>query len=538
MTELDLRKRVVEVAKSYLGYNEQDGSHRRIIDIYNAFEPLAVGYKVKYTDAWCATFGSVVAIQTGLTTIIPLECSCPRQIALWQKMGRWEEDDNYSPQPGDYIYYDWNDPNPSTDNTGVADHVGIVCDISGNTIRVIEGNYKDAVSYRVITRNSRYIRGYGLPDYATEVLYRMEVKTTMEYITKPKKLAIYINTEKLNKEQIKSRLKCTALINGGLFKWVSNGQLVPVCLLKVNGQVLADDGYKYHGIGWNGEKEGLTMSIEMEAFENYIACTSMVYNFQPESLIYNSDMSGARQRTAFGLMDDGRIWMYETLNPTTPEMLQQIALNSGCKYALMLDGGASTQGIFPKGKVDSSSRPVVQNYICVWSDEDAPNSIIKCPYAEPTVTLRYGMTGEGVMWLQWMLNQYGAKLTIDGDFGPATYTAVNSFQFKYGLERDGICGPATRAELKRNLPDVDSDTPIDNEICPYLEPTVNITKGSVGDGAKWVQWMLNKHGNNLEVDGVFGAKSFEALCKFQHMVHLYIDGVCGPATRLKLKERN
>ena len=47
---------VIEQAKSWLGKNEADGSHKAIIDIYNAHKPLAQGYKVKYTDSWCATF--------------------------------------------------------------------------------------------------------------------------------------------------------------------------------------------------------------------------------------------------------------------------------------------------------------------------------------------------------------------------------------------------------------------------------------------------------------------------------------------------
>ena len=38
------------------------------------------------------------------------------------------------------------------------------CD--GKTITVIEGNKSDAVGYREIAVNGRYIRGFGLPDYA------------------------------------------------------------------------------------------------------------------------------------------------------------------------------------------------------------------------------------------------------------------------------------------------------------------------------------------------------------------------------------
>ena len=54
--EAALRMKLVETAESYLGYNEADGTHKQIIDRYNAHEPLAVGYTVQYTDSWCSTF--------------------------------------------------------------------------------------------------------------------------------------------------------------------------------------------------------------------------------------------------------------------------------------------------------------------------------------------------------------------------------------------------------------------------------------------------------------------------------------------------
>ena len=160
----EIRARVVKRAQSWYGCKEADGSHKPIIDLYNSQSPLPVGYKVKYTDAWCDTYASAVAVAEKLTDIIPTECGCGRHIALFQKIGRWVENDAYVPKPGDYIFYDWDD-NGVGDNTGAPDHVGIVVSVSGNTIRVIEGNMSNAVGYRNIAVNARYIRGYGCPDY-------------------------------------------------------------------------------------------------------------------------------------------------------------------------------------------------------------------------------------------------------------------------------------------------------------------------------------------------------------------------------------
>ena len=100
MTENQLRQKVVKIAVSYLGCKEADGSHRKIIDLYNSHKPLARGYAVKYTDAWCSTFASAVAIAAGLTDIIPTECGCEKHIALFKKLGAWVENDAYVPKPG------------------------------------------------------------------------------------------------------------------------------------------------------------------------------------------------------------------------------------------------------------------------------------------------------------------------------------------------------------------------------------------------------------------------------------------------------
>lgn len=167
MTEKQLRQSTVAIFESWAGLKESDGSHMKIINIYNSHTPLARGYKVKSTDAWCAVAVSAVAIQAGLTDIIPTECGCGEQIKLFQAMGRWQENDGYVPQTGDVIYYDWDDSGAG-DNTGWPDHVGMVVSVSGNNIRVIEGNKSDTVGYRTIQINGKNIRGYGLPDYASK----------------------------------------------------------------------------------------------------------------------------------------------------------------------------------------------------------------------------------------------------------------------------------------------------------------------------------------------------------------------------------
>lgn len=167
MTENEIRRAVAAKAASMIGSAEGSAAHHAIIDGYNAHKPLARGYAVKYTDAWCATFASYVAILMGYTDIIPTECGCEEQIKLFAAKGRWVENDAYTPAVGDYIYYDWDD-NGVGDCTGHADHVGIVESVNGSTITVIEGNNSDNVKRRNIAVNGRYIRGFGIPNYASK----------------------------------------------------------------------------------------------------------------------------------------------------------------------------------------------------------------------------------------------------------------------------------------------------------------------------------------------------------------------------------
>ena len=162
------RTTILAQARTWLGRNEADGSHKEIINVYNAHGPLARGYKVQYDDAWCATFVSAVAIKCGAENIIPLECGCEEMIQKAKAMGIWVEDDSYTPLPADIIMYDWQDSG-SGDCTGYADHVGFVEKVQGGAQTVIEGNRYDSVSRRSLPVNGQFIRGYIVPKYASEV---------------------------------------------------------------------------------------------------------------------------------------------------------------------------------------------------------------------------------------------------------------------------------------------------------------------------------------------------------------------------------
>lgn len=164
MNGTERRAAFIKRAEAFLGCNEYDGSHRKIIDIYNANKPAGY-YTMTYSDPWCSAFVSAVSADCGLTDIIPMECGCERHIELFKSLGVWREDESsVKPQPGDIVFYNW-DYSGSGDNTGFADHVGIIAAVSGDTLTVIEGNMSNKVGYRSINRLHGNIRGFALPAF-------------------------------------------------------------------------------------------------------------------------------------------------------------------------------------------------------------------------------------------------------------------------------------------------------------------------------------------------------------------------------------
>lgn len=167
MTETELRQKVVDTASAWLGTREYSAKHQEMLDIYNAQRPLPRGTRMLSSWPWCAAFVSTVSLQLGLRDIMPTECGCPSMIRLYQELGRWIEDDAYVPYPADVVFYDWQDSGVG-DNVGQPDHVGIVVGCTNGTMTIIEGNCDNAVKLRQIAVNARYIRGYGVPDFASK----------------------------------------------------------------------------------------------------------------------------------------------------------------------------------------------------------------------------------------------------------------------------------------------------------------------------------------------------------------------------------
>ena len=158
---------IIKTMQSWIGKSMAKQTHRDIIDIYNNHTPLAVGYKVKYTDDYCDTALSAAFIKNNAVDLIGgTECGVERHIQLFKKKGIWQENGSMTPQPGWIITYNWDDG--TQPNDGFADHIGIVEKVQGNTITTIEGNTGNGgvVARRTLKVANGNIRGYAIPKYA------------------------------------------------------------------------------------------------------------------------------------------------------------------------------------------------------------------------------------------------------------------------------------------------------------------------------------------------------------------------------------
>lgn len=127
--------------------------------------------------------------------------------------------------------------------------------------------------------------------------------------------------------------------------------------------------------------------------------------------------------------------------------------------------------------------------------------------------LKAGARNNFVYLLQFMLNQNGANIAVDGVFGANTASAVERFQRANGLTPDGIVGANTWRTLL------------------VLPPRPTLRQGDSGVYVKYLQEKLTSKLYPLgAADGVFGNATRQAVVEFQRENDLTPDGIVGPLT--------
>ncbi len=140
-------------------------------------------------------------------------------------------------------------------------------------------------------------------------------------------------------------------------------------------------------------------------------------------------------------------------------------------------------------------------------------------------------------------------LTIDGNFGGNTKTAVSQFQEITGCECTGIVDEKTWNKIKvthsEKCKDVRITSILQNRIGgedSYDVSSNVIREGSTGKYVTDLQEYLNVISTaypsiiKLNVDGIFGPKTKSAVFEFQKLFGLPIDGIVGQVTWDKVYE--
>ena len=298
-------------------------------------------------------------------------------------------------------------------------------------------------------------------------------------ISDPERLGIFVQSGNWKTlSAIQQATGADVLTNAQM--WVfSTGQ--PCYALRVDGKTLANDAAGWWGFGWNtGEKRlHWDRAFEIDKYDNFLGCEKIVEG--GKVLTTPAAYGGSRGRTGLGMLSDGTpvVFCQGDAQPCTVEDMAKALREAGCVYAIMLDGGGSSQAIWPEGEIKSAR--LVQSVF--WATEtqsggdkvndkgndtataEKPAESAVCPYTEPNYSVRKGSTGEGARWVQWQLNRNGAKLIVDGVFGALSEAALMAFQAAHGLTADGVCGASTRALLRssgtvRAVNGIDCATPL------------------------------------------------------------------------------
>lgn len=171
------------------------------------------------------------------------------------------------------------------------------------------------------------------------------------------KAQVYHNTAKLTPAQIKAKTGCSHIVNGYFFI----GQFQPVGWCVIDGKIISRDAYQDWGvsIGSDGKPQMLT--------DRGGSFLSGVPILKAGAKLYRgltADVARSAARTAVGWMPNGKVCLWCDKASLTRDQLQGKLLGLGVSDALMLDGGGSTQGIFPGGKVISSRK--VPTLLLFW----------------------------------------------------------------------------------------------------------------------------------------------------------------------------
>lgn len=128
-------------------------------------------------------------------------------------------------------------------------------------------------------------------------------------------------------------------------------------------------------------------------------------------------------------------------------------------------------------------------------------------------------------------------------FGAAQSKLETMVSLIVDLYEEGLTKEEIVERIFANKPAVtadDSDEDVSDAFERFRIKSLNLRRGSIGENVSIIQRVINSLGINtgtISVDGKFGQNTEAAIKAFQRLMGLTEDGILGPKTRLKIKER-
>lgn len=138
-------------------------------------------------------------------------------------------------------------------------------------------------------------------------------------------------------------------------------------------------------------------------------------------------------------------------------------------------------------------------------------------------TFHPGDKGHQIAEIQQALTAHGYDTDADGAYGDSTQAAVRQFQADHGLDCDGIIGAATyEALMGEAMPE--------NRTSQGGAASDALPAATADNEVSVIQQALANNGYTVDVDGVFGVGTEQAIRQFQADHGLETDGIVGQST--------
>lgn len=153
MTISDLRNKLCDIAYQWVGVAKGDSNHKLLIDYYNEkVNPLPRGYKVKYSDSYCATAITAWFYMADMPNAIYPECGVYEMRDGASRNGIFNGNVKDRPSRGDLVLFSYS-------------HVALVLDYADGKLHCISPNDDGKIIEKWYDHNNASIMGYIVPAY-------------------------------------------------------------------------------------------------------------------------------------------------------------------------------------------------------------------------------------------------------------------------------------------------------------------------------------------------------------------------------------